>query len=166
MNQKISLRLYNKEKKDAIHLIKNFWKVHNNYEQNDTEALKDLNIWTSEGHRFWFICLDDTPVGFLHLGNRGGKPDWIEDLFVEPAHQNQRIGTYAIQTVVEEVRTYSDSLYIEASARNQGAIRLYQKLGFNCLNTVTLRHDFDQTAFDTIRNEKIYDLEFEIRKPK
>ena len=25
MNQKISLRLYNKEKKDAIHLIKNFW---------------------------------------------------------------------------------------------------------------------------------------------
>ena len=25
MNQKISLRLYNKEKKDALHLIKNFW---------------------------------------------------------------------------------------------------------------------------------------------
>lgn len=116
MNQKISLRLYNKEKKDAIHLIKNFWKVHNNYEQNDTEALKDLNIWTSEGHRFWFICLNDTPVGFVHLGNRGGKPDWIEDLFVEPAHQNQGIGTYAIQTIAEEVRTYSDSLYIEASA--------------------------------------------------
>ena len=25
MNQKINLRLYNKEKKDALHLIKNFW---------------------------------------------------------------------------------------------------------------------------------------------
>ena len=128
MNQKISLRLYNKEKKDAIHLIKNFWKVHNNYEQNDTEALKDLNIWTSEGHRFWFICLNDTPVGFVHLGNRGGKPDWIEDLFVEPAHQNQGIGTQVVRDIIEQTAPQPLMLYV--FTQNTDAVRLYERLGF------------------------------------
>ncbi len=166
MHPSITLKPYSTETPDALRLIRYFWKVHNDYDQTDTEAFRDLDAWTAEGHRFYFICLDNTPVGFVHLGNRGGKPDWIEDLFVEPSHQNQGIGTAAIQEIAEEVRTYSDSLYIEAAARNQGAIRLYRKLGFNCLNTVTLRHDFDESAFDVTRKEQLYDLEFEIRKIK
>ena len=164
MERNITLRLFCDESQDAMTLIRHFWKVHNNYDQSDSDALRDLDAWTAEGHRFYFICLDDAPVGFIHLGNRGAKPDWIEDLFVEPVYQNQGIGTYAIRKIADEVRTYSDSLYIEAAARNQDAIRLYQKVGFNCLNTVTLRHDFDESAFIVAEKESIYGLDFEIRK--
>ena len=55
-------------------------------------------------------------------------------------------------------------MYIEAAARNEAAIRLYKKLGYDCLNTVTLRKDFPAFKYEVIRTEKIHDLEFEIRK--
>ena len=69
-------------------------------------------------------------IGFVHLGNRGAKIDWLEDLFILPEYQGGGLGTQAIFQVEAIVRKYSESLYIEAAARNEGAIRLYQKLGF------------------------------------
>lgn len=105
-------------------------------------------------------------MGFVHLGNRGARIDWLEDLFILPAYQNQGIGTCAIKAVETEVSGYSDSLYIEAAARNQGAIMLYRKLGYNCLNSITIRKDFQEDDFVVIRTEKIYDQEFQIRKIK
>ena len=105
-------------------------------------------------------------MGFAHLGNRGSRIDWLEDLFVLPCHQNQGISTCAIKAVEKLVMSYSDSLYIEAAARNQGAIMLYRKLGYNCLNSITIRKDFNEDDFNVTRTEKIYDLEFQIRKMK
>lgn len=60
----------------------------------------------------------------------------------------------------------SEAESIEAAARNEAAIRLYRKLGYNCLNTITLRKDFPGYEYDVVRNEKIYDMSFEIRKDK
>ena len=41
----------------------------------------------------------------------------------------------------------SEAESIEAAARNEAAIRLYRKLGYNCLNTITLRKDFPGYEF-------------------
>ena len=71
MAEQGTLQLYHGEKQTAIKLIKDFWKAHNNEDQTDAEALKDLEAWTAEGHRFYFIRLAQEFVGFLHLGNRG-----------------------------------------------------------------------------------------------
>ena len=108
----------------------------------------------------------DDLVGFLHLGSRGGACDWLEDVFVKPEHQNQGIGTQAIRLAEEIVRTYSVSMYIEAAARNQQAIRLYHRLGYQCLNTISVRKDFPGFAYDIKRQETLYGLPFEIRSPK
>ena len=74
MAEQGTLQLYHGEKQAAIKLIKGFWKAHSDEVQTDAEALKDLEAWTAKGHRFYFICLAQEFVGFLHLGNRGGKP--------------------------------------------------------------------------------------------
>ena len=72
-----------------------------------------------------------------------------------------------LQARAEEiVKQYSVSLYIEAAARNEAAIRLYRKLGYDCLNTITIRKDFPGYEYDVVRKEKIHELEFEIRKDK
>lgn len=52
----VKLKMFHDEENIALGLIKEFWKVHNQYEQNNEEALKDLNHWTSEGHKLYFIC--------------------------------------------------------------------------------------------------------------
>lgn len=83
-----------------------------------------------------------------------------------PEYQRQGIGTKAIKLIEEIVKEYSVSLYIEVAARNGAAISLYHKLGFDCLNSVSLRKDFPAFKYEVIKKEKIYDFEFEIRKRK
>ena len=132
----------------------------------EEEAKADLRAWTGEGHRLYFITLGDAAVGLLHLGSRGGETDWLEDLFVLPDFQGRGIGTAAVRLAEELVKTYSSSLYIEAAARNEAAIRLYRRLGYDCLNTVTIRKDFPGYDYDVIREERVYGEQFEIRKDK
>lgn len=151
---------------EAINLIRQFWKAHNGKTPTAEEAANDLTLWTASGHRLYLIRRSSEIVGFIHLGSRGCGLDWLEDIFVLPRYQRQGIGTEAIRLAEEIVKSYSESLYIEAAARNEGAIRLYRKLGYDCLNTVTLRKDFSPEHYETVRTETIYSRDFQIKRKK
>lgn len=103
-------------------------------------------------------------MDFVHLGSRGGEIDWLEELFVLPEFQGRGIGTRTIGLAEEIVSAYSESFYIEAAARNEKAIRLYRKLGYDCLNTVTIRKDFHAERFETLSTERILDMDFQIKR--
>ena len=162
----ITLKQYTNEENQILPLIQGFWKAHSHYDQSGEEAQEDLTNWTKDGHIIYFIQHDETVVGFAHLGSRGGKTDWLEELFILPEYQGNGFGSEAIHQLEEIVKQYSASLYIEAAARNEAAIRLYRKLGYDCLNTITIRKDFPGYEYDVVRKEKIHELEFEIRKDK
>lgn len=158
----VSLSLYQGEEEKALELIKAFWGAHNQVSQSDEEARRDLLAWTSPGNRFYFIIHGGRTVGFLHLGSRGADPDWLEDIFVLPDWQGRGIGSRVVGLAEAIVREYSPCIYVEAAARNEAAIRLYRKLGFDCLNTVTLRKDFESFS-ETKGKEKLFGLDFEIK---
>ena len=162
-NAPLELTPYAGDSEQAVFLIRQFWKAHNGAEPSPEDAREDLALWTGEGHRFYFIRRGDEVLGFLHLGSRGCAADWLEDLFVLPQHQNQGIGTQAIRLAEEIVSQYSDSLYIEAATRNQRAIRLYRKLGYDCLNTITVRKDFRPEQYETPHTESLLGEEFQIK---
>ena len=164
MNEKITLQKYNNEEQSAKDLIRGFWLAHNDYVMPDEEAAEDLAAWTDKGHAFYFILKEETPVGFVHLGSRGAEIDWIEDLFVLPEYQGTGDGSQAITLVVAEVKKYSESVYLEVAARNLGAMKLYHRLGYNCLNTVTLRKDFQPENYEVIRNEDLLGYPLEVKK--
>lgn len=150
----------------ACQLIKAFWKEHSNSDLTDDEVLTDYQNWTETGHELWLVKSDEDYIGFAHLGNRGQNIDWLEDLFILPTFQNQGMGSQVIALIEERVQQYSESLYIEVAARNLKALKLYEKLGFNCLNTLTIRKDFDEAAFEAVSEEVIAGFPFEIRKRK
>ena len=160
----IVIRPYQEEREQALRLIRGFWKEHNGYVQSPEEALEDLRNWTQTGHRFYFILCDGDAIGFVHLGSRGAEADWLEDIYVESRWQNRGIGSRAIELVEEIVRTYSESMYIEAAARNERAIRLYCRIGYDCLNTITIRKDFRPEKYRTTRNETIYGQSFSVKQ--
>lgn len=160
----IKLIRYNNEKDTTIDLIIKFWKEHNDVNVSYEEANENLIEWTKEGHILYFISVDNEYVGFVHLGSRGCEIDWLEDIFVLPEYQNKGIGTKAIQIVEEIVKEYSESLYIEVASRNINAIRLYHKIGYDCLNTLTIRKDFKDEKQEVISKEQIFEMEFEVRK--
>lgn len=160
----VDLILYSGETDVACSLIQKFWEEHNQSLQTPEETHDNLKAWTGEGHRLYLIRKDDNFVGFAHLASRGCKIDWLEDIFVLPEFQRRGIGSHAIRLIENIVMEYSDSLYIEAAARNDRAIRLYQKIGYNCLNTITIRKDFHPERCETVGRENILNLNFEIRR--
>lgn len=162
----LQLKKYHSEQTEMLPLIQGFWLSHSDEVQTDAEALADLTQWSSEGNALYFIVAFDEVVGFLHLGSRGGAIDWLEHLYVKPEHRNKGFGSKAIACAEEIVREYSESLYIEAAARNEQAIRLYRSLGYNCLNSISIRKDFHPERFKGVRTESLYNEPFEIRKIK
>lgn len=159
----VELKEYQQEQDIAISLIGQFWYAHNQETPSYEDNKENLVEWTKEGHKLYFITHQQQIVGFVHLGSRGCEMDWLEDIFVLPEYQNRGIGTKAIAVVEQLVQSYSSSLYIEASSRNIAAIRLYHKLGYNCLNTITVRKDFDN-QYKTVRTDTIANLEFTIKE--
>ena len=162
----VQLIAYNGELEIAINLITKFWQEHNHFTPSYADVCEDLREWTKEGHFLYFICLDNNHVGFVHLGSRGCEADWLEDIFVLPEFQRKGIGSRAIQLAENIVKEYSESLYIEVAVRNMMAIRLYQRIGYDCLNTITIRKDFQPGKYETIRNERIYEMDFDVKRYK
>lgn len=62
------------------------------------------------------------------------------------------------------VKEYSECLYIEVASHNKEALRLYQRIGYNCLKTLTIRKDFQPEKYETLLQETIMGLEFDIKK--
>lgn len=112
------------------------------------------------------IKLESEIIGLAHMGSRGCEIDWLEDLFILPDYQGQGYGSEAIRLLEGIVKEYSESLYIEIAARNQSAAKLYRKLGYNVLNTITVRKDFKPEQHETISEEVISGLNYVIRKYK
>ena len=85
-------------------------------------------------------------------------------LFVLPEYQGNGYGSHAIALVEAEIKKYSESVYLEVAARNFGAMKLYHRLGYHCLNTVTLRKDFQPENFEVIRSEELLGYPLEVKK--
>lgn len=165
MNKLVTISKYEDKVMDImIELIKGFWLAHNDYVQSTKEALDDLAIWTGNGHKIYLIYNEGTVVGFVHLGNRGATIDWIEDLFIKPEYQGNGFGSRALNLVEEMVKEYSESIYLEVAARNMSALKLYRKNGYDCLNSITIRKDFEPENFDVIQTEESLGYTFEVKK--
>ena len=162
----VQLIAYHNETEIATNLIIKFWQEHNHFTPSYEDAHSDLTEWTKAGHCLYFISLNSEYIGFVHLGSRGCEADWLEDIFVLPEFQGKGIGSRAIQLAEDIVRGYSESLYIEVAARNRKALRLYQRIGYNCLNTITIRKDFHPEKYDTVSSEKIMEMDFEVKRYK
>lgn len=140
-----------------------FWKTHS-HTITPTQAAGDIDAWTAEGHELYTILFDGVAVGFLHMGSRGGACDWLEDVFVREDFQNRGIGSAAIETVWAMLRKKGlETMYLEVIPANEGAIRLYHRLGFTNLNTITLNRSVKKKRQPGIQN--IGRLEFRTDRP-
>ena len=152
------------DEKIMINMIKDFWKDHNGEAEDDEEARADLIKWSKEtSDRLYLIKEDDEVLGFAHLGSRGAGIDWLEHLYVKKDHRKKGVGSKAIELLEAIVKEYSISMYIEVAARNLEAMDLYHRLGYDTLNTITIRKDFTD-GYKEMNEEKIAEHRFSIKK--
>lgn len=114
------------------------------------EADETLSHWLSPDHELYLIRQGEENVGFLHIGYRGSIAAWIEDIFVDEGRRGQGIATEAIRLAEEIVRAKPGytALCLDVVPRNEGALRLYHKLGFDSLSLLTLRKELYENRRD------------------
>jgi len=67
----------------------------------------------------------------LGWGAQDGAPNYISDLWVRPGEQGKGIGRALLLHIVETIRAAGRATAtIQTQARNVGAIRLYERCGF------------------------------------
>lgn len=161
---KVALRPYTEVDRSIILSdIAAFWTTHC-LTITPEQAAEDLAVWTGPRHELHVILSDGEPVGFLHMGSRGGACDWLEDVFVREELRGRGIGSIAIGLAWEHLREQGyETMYLEVVPANEGAIRLYHKLGFTNLNTLTLNRSVKEKR--QLGTETIGGLEFKTYRP-
>lgn len=140
-----------------------FWTTHY-LTVTPEQAEEDLKAWTAEGHELYVILAGGKEAGFLHMGNRGGACDWLEDIFVREELRGRGIGGRAIEMVWEMLREKGlETMYLEVVPANEAAIRLYHRLGFTNLNTLTLNRSVKKKS--QLGTETIGGLTFRTYRP-
>lgn len=128
------------------------------------QARGDLAAWTEQGHELYVICREGRPAGFLHLGSRGGACDWLEDVFVREELRGRGVGSRAIELAWDLLREKGlETMYLEVVPANGAAIRLYHRLGFTNLNTLTLNRSVKEKR--QLGTETIGGLAFRTYRP-
>ena len=113
------------------------------YWQTDEQSRATLNEWIEQGS-VYNIFLDDIYVGFFYIRLGGQNVAWLEDLFILEEYRNKGIGKLAIQKLDElMIARGVVSMFIDVIPRNTSAIKLYKECGFDHLNIIQLRKNYD-----------------------
>jgi ribosomal protein S18 acetylase RimI-like enzyme len=114
------------------------------YWQTDEQSRKTLNEWKQQGS-VYNIFLDDIPVGFFYVRFGGQKVAWLEDLFIKEEYRGNGIGKLAMKKLDElMVDKEVISMFVDVIPRNTSAIKLYKECGFDHLNIIQLRKNYDE----------------------
>ena len=155
-------------KSDTVGRIAQFFLYHINLkdknalltEANYILAEETLSEWTDIDNELYLINLDNNFVGFLHIGYRGENVAWIEDIFVDENMRRKGIATEAIKIaeyIFREKAGYT-AICFDVAPRNNSALYLYHKLGYDSLSILTIRKELYGNKNDKI--ETIFGLEF------
>ncbi|WIV11046.1 GNAT family N-acetyltransferase [Proteiniborus sp. MB09-C3] len=131
------------------------------YWQTDEQSQETLKDWIEEG-TVYNIFLDDEPVGFFYVRLGGQDVAWLEDLFILEGYRDKGIGKYAMQRLDElMIEKNVVAIFVDVVPRNIGAIKLYRDFGFNHLNLIQLRKNYDRRLD---KNEDVEILGFNFKK--
>lgn len=114
------------------------------YWQTDDQSRVTLDEWIKQGS-VYNIFLDNELVGFFYVRFGGQNVAWLEDLFIIEAYRNKGIGKIAMQKLDElMIERGVVSMFVDVIPRNTSAIKLYRECGFDHLNIIQLRKNYDE----------------------
>jgi GNAT superfamily N-acetyltransferase len=114
--------------------------------QTDEMSQKCLDDWSGPGKEVHCICCDGHLGGFLVLRFGEQRAAWLEQLYVAPEFRGRSAGRRALELLdrIMENRGIL-TIFVDVIPRNEEAIRMFTASGFDHLNTVQLRKDYDRS---------------------
>lgn len=160
-----------KYRQSTLKRIEAFWGFHRDWVQKTQEQppdeqdclmMQDLESWTSNDHWLFVILQDEQDVGFVHLQRIGSIVVQLEDVFVDEAMRGQGIASQAILLAEQQAQKIPgiEAMTLQVVTRNEAALRLYHKLGYDTMSMVTLRKEFGENHRD--RQAEFLGMTFQI----
>ena len=148
-----------KYRQRTLKRIEAFWGFHRDLlqrtevqklDEQNRLMLQDLENWTSENHWLFIILQDEKDVGFVHLKRSGPIVVHLEDVFVDEPMRRQGIASQAILLAEQQAQKLPgiEAMTLQVVTRNEAALRLYHKLGYDTMSMVTLRKEFGENHRD------------------
>lgn len=87
-----------------------------------------------------FLLIGEPEAGFAQTRFRlsvwtGGEDAWLEDLFVEESARGKGYGRKLLEAAVERARSRGcDRIQLDVNQANEGALALYESLGFRAIH--------------------------------
>lgn len=115
---------------------KEYWQTHE-------ESVETLKEWCEEG-KVYNIFNCDEAVGFFYVIFGGQNVAWLEDLFIVEDYRGKGIGKLAMSKL-DELMIEKDvvAMFVDIIPRNTNAFKFYRECGFNHLNLIQLRKNYD-----------------------
>lgn len=113
------------------------------YWQTNEQSKETLLDWQTQGV-IYHIFSDQELVGFFFVRFGRKTVAWLEDLFILEGYRHQRIGTIALKKLdVLMIEKQILTLLVNVVPRNEQALKLYHDCGFDHLNLIQLRKNYD-----------------------
>jgi len=133
---------------------KEFW-------QKDEESIKTLKEWQVTG-TVYNVFKNEQIVGFFYVRFGGNNVAWLEDLYILEEFRGQGIGKKSMAVLDELMRGKQvTAMFVDVIPRNTSAIKLYRECGFDHLNMIQLRKNYDERLN---KQEDIDVLGFQFKK--
>lgn len=106
----------------------------------------DLTVRINPYARGLIIECGGSTAGYLHLSfthsnEVAGMVLLIEELYILPAYQGRGLGSWALNWIFEEYAGKVNRYRLEVTKVNDGAIRLYERMGFEELDYLQMVRD-------------------------
>ncbi len=144
--------LQSKDHKHILPMIADFYAFHRALVHSQADSQPDLEKaeaalthWLQLGSVL-VVAQAQLVVGFVHVRFGGDDAAWVEDLYLVPAVRGRGLGRQVMMELDQHFQARGvRAAFVAVIPRNKEAIRFYQDCGFDHLNMVELRKNYDQT---------------------
>lgn len=133
---------------------KEFW-------QTDEQSKETLEHWIEEG-TVYIVLFENDIAGFFYIRFGGQNAAWLEDLFIKEEFRGKGIGKQAFSILDEMMREKGViSMFVNVIPRNVNALKFYIDCGFDHLNMIELRKNYDSRLN---KSDEVEVLGFKLKK--
>lgn len=119
-------------------MLKDFWSTQLT-EASDQDVLEDIGRMLSKKGLAYLIIYDSNIAGFIFVYDKYGYVNNIEYLYIKEEYRGKGLASFALRAVMEKVlEKGSPRVQIEVSPYNRKGLKLYHRLGFNHIDTLSL----------------------------
>lgn len=137
-------------RQEMVAMVRAFFNLHRSltgsskeYWETDESAAQTLEEWERAG-TIYLVSADGERAGFMHVRFGGHDAAWLEAFYIDEPYRDRGTGRRAL-SILDDTLMHRGikAIFVDVIPRNERALAFYRSCGFDHLNMVQLRKNYD-----------------------